>query len=152
MGKTVRKLYIDPTIVVQTENLLIDHKKVQRHEIELHSMELQLEHVTYFTNIYEVVSLKLPNYDEPCILKQWELPRPPSRSYPSRNEDETEEETRTYEEEHDKTVRDHKERIAKIDAEAKAFYNDILNKLKNGEYLLHVHDNGKIEVELPKLA
>ena len=150
MGETTRKISIKMVTVDRTENLQLDHNKVQRHKIELRNMELLLEHVGYFTNNYKVVSLKLPNYDEPCVLKQWKLPKPPSRDYSLRNEYETEEEAKAYEEEHDKMMKDHRECVAKIDEEAKAFYNDILNKLKIGEYLLHVHDNGKIDVEFPE--
>ncbi len=120
-----------PTALTErSDTVSLDEANVKKHEIELSGLELKLQRDSFYGHM--TIELHLPGYDAAVALEKF---------------DGEKEFIETVDKETGKcTARYHilKEAERK---KAEARYREILEKLRKGEYILHVYSNGKFEVE-----
>jgi len=114
----------------RSDTISLDTTKVKRHEVELTGLELKLVRDSFWGQV--TIELHLPDYDTPVVLEKFDGDK-------------------TLIEKEDKETGKCTARYYKLNEadrkKAEARYQEILDKLQKGGYLLHVYSNGKVEVE-----
>ena len=118
------------SLTARSDTVSLDAAKVRKHEVEPAGLELKLQRDSFYGHM--TLELHLRGYDVAVVLEKFDG----EKDFIETEDKETGKCTARY------YMLKEAER-----KKAEARYREILEKLRKGEYTLHLYSNGKFEVE-----